>query len=392
MHASGVTHKRGQRVYLAGTCILTNEGERFPRRLAVAQTTTKVLKAQGEYWHAGHLAELLIEAEHFLRRVLEGEFPEAGLNEAATRKCEVPEEAMRLVKEFVRDCTECRPNLGKHDPILAAVNKEFEELCTAYVGRKITDLFRRIAGRLLECVSLIQNWIVTLSTTVEEVTERPAFEWLELASTLTDSNVPLDGADGRHARLRRVIGMLDSVVALGDSNRYCVADLDKIDAADADKLVGVGVCIDQYTLEYEAIDPKTDKTTSQSESMDSQEKPELAVPSPDLGLKKPPEQELKVDSDSRCASWGDKQLAINSAADFNLLKALYVEAGKVVPYTTLRAAVKPDTVSGQVKTIVAPPEVREAVSHVNKAFKSVECRFQVVCARKYGYRLQALDE
>lgn len=79
---------------------MTNEQSAIFKEMGVAQSTTKVLKAQGEYWHAGHLAELLIEADHCLRTALERGLPDVGLSAAAIRKCKVPERAMRLVRAF----------------------------------------------------------------------------------------------------------------------------------------------------------------------------------------------------------------------------------------------------------------------------------------------------
>ncbi len=359
----------------------------------MAETTMKVLKAQEEYWHAGHLAEQLIEAGHILRTILDNGLPGTEISAAAIRKCKFREAFNRLAKNFVREFKERRPALSGRDPVLAAVNKDFEALFAACVGRRLVYLYRRIEGTLLECAVALQNWIVTFNTQVEAVTKRSAFEWVELAATLTDIEIPIDGPDGRHARLRRIVGMLDSVVAMGDINRYESVDSRELDKMDPAQLAGVCVPVDRFTVLCEMVDP--DESDTAGTPRDALNDTELAqtVPLTSVpGLEKPPVCELRIDPGSRAACWGNTQLTINSSADFELLRAVYNENGGLVRYATLLSAIKPNAVSPNAQLKTAPPEVREAVEHINKAFKGAGCGYCVKNARKLGYRLRSPDK
>ena len=139
--------------------------------------------------------------------------------------------------------------------MLAAVNKDFEALFVACVGKRLVYLYRRTEGKLLECAVVLQNWMITFNTQVEAVTKRPASEWVELAATLTDIEIPIDGPDGRQARLRRIVGMLDSVVAMGDINRYEPVDSWELDSLDPAQLAGVGVPVDRFTVLCKMVEP-----------------------------------------------------------------------------------------------------------------------------------------
>lgn len=353
-----------------------------------------ILKAQGEYWHAGHLAELLIEADHCIRRIVKGEFPTAGFNAAAIRKCKIPEEMMRLVRSFVRDCAECRPDLGERDPVLAAVNKEFEELCASCVGRKIIYLVRRIDGKLLDCVTRIQNWIVTMREPIAEVTGRRAFEWLELVATLNDANVPLDGVDGRHARLRRVVSMLDNVVAVGDACIYDLLDERELNMLDRAEIVGIGIPVDSYTVLCETIEPQAAThqlaqeiptpicTTNRMTARDS-----------DGDAMRPRNETLETRPQSKLAYWCGKRLNMNSHADFTVLSKLLASKGVLVLFVDLLREINDERVTDSVQKLKdAPPEVKDAVAHIRRAFKQAGCCWKIENVRGQGYRLTSPDE
>jgi hypothetical protein len=62
----------------------------------VPETTTKVLKAQEEYWRAGHFAEQLIEAGGILRTILDNGLPGTRISAAAIRKYKFQEAFNRL--------------------------------------------------------------------------------------------------------------------------------------------------------------------------------------------------------------------------------------------------------------------------------------------------------
>lgn len=353
-----------------------------------------ILKAQGEYWHAGHLAELLIEADHCIRRALEGEFPKAGSNATALRKYKIPEETMRLVKSFIRDSAECRPDLGERDPVLAAVNKEFEELCAGCVGRRFIYLVRRIDGKLLDCVTLIQNWIVTMRAPIREVTGRRAYEWLELAATLNDANVPLDGVDGRHARLRQVISMLDSVVALGEACSFDLIAENETDTLDGAKVVGIGVPVDSYTVFCETIEPQAaTHQLPQEVSTPSCTTNRMTAKDSDGDVIRRRNGTLEMRPESKLAYWYGKRLNMNSHADFTVLSKLHVSKGELVLFVDLLRAIDGKRVPDSVQTLkAAPPEVKDAVAHIRRAFKQAGCWWKIENVRGQGYRLTSPDE
>jgi len=188
----------------------------------MVDSTTKILTAQAEYWHAGHLAEQLIMAAETLRPFLENGIPEEGISATKFRNWKLANGLMKIVKMFVKGFKEDRPHFGKQDPVLAAVNRDFEALCAECAGRKMVFLYQRMEGKLLECVKVLQNWTISLDFHVEAVTRHPAFEWIELAATLSDVDVSVEGIDGRLARLRKVVGMLDSVVAMAPVMTYTI--------------------------------------------------------------------------------------------------------------------------------------------------------------------------
>ena len=165
---------------------------------------------------------------------------------------------MRLVREFAKEYMERRPDLGTRDPVLAEVNRDFEAIFAVCIGRSMVYLYRRIEGRLLECVTVIRNWIVTLKAEVQAVTGRSAFEWVERTAALTDIDLPIEGPDGRHARLRRVVGMLDSVNAMGNVDYYDVIDSKDLDGADPARIVGAAVPAGPYRLICRMFEPGTD--------------------------------------------------------------------------------------------------------------------------------------
>lgn len=103
----------------------------------------------------------------------------------------------------------------------------------------------------------------------------------------------------------------------------------------------------------------------------------------------PTEKGLHVDEAAKLALWNGKRLAINSHADFAVLHSLHSANGAVVPYLELLRAMKPVPISNRTERVkAAPPEVKEAVSHINRALKSVPARCRAKNVRRIGYRLE----
>jgi hypothetical protein len=103
--------------------------------------------------------------------------------------------------------------------------------------------------------------------------------------------------------------------------------------------------------------------------------------------------ELRIDDRAKLAYWGGKRLEINSHADFAVLRKLQSAGGAIVPYVALFRALKPDEIIDSVEAqTTAPQEVKEAVSHVKKAFSATGCPYHIENVRSQGYRLRSADE
>ena len=76
-----------------------------------------------------------------------------------------------------------------------------------------------------------------------------------------------------------------------------------------------------------------------------------------------------------------------------MLLALHDADGAIVPFVDLLRVIDANRVSEQVAAMrAAPPEVKEAVSHINAAFRKVGCSLNVDNVRGRGYRLLSPDE
>jgi hypothetical protein len=179
------------------------------------EVATKVFRAQAEYWHAAHLAEQLIELAGLLHARPTKNLRQSAAKSAKDQMGNQSREYRQLIRALVQDFSNARPDKGYSDPVIEDVNSSFETLLNECDGDTLEQVSRKVDWRLLECIGVIQSWIVDLATQIETVARQPAFAWIELAATLSDENVPLDGVDGRHPRLQRIVRMLDSVVAIG---------------------------------------------------------------------------------------------------------------------------------------------------------------------------------
>ncbi|HEY3243428.1 MAG TPA: helix-turn-helix domain-containing protein [Phycisphaerae bacterium] len=97
---------------------------------------------------------------------------------------------------------------------------------------------------------------------------------------------------------------------------------------------------------------------------------------------------LRIDDAALLAYWGDLRLNINAHADFKVLRRLNESLGAVVPYASLLRAVKPDGIVEAVSKVQeAPPEVKDAVTHIKAAFRAAACPWKLENVRGEGYRL-----
>jgi len=96
---------------------------------------------------------------------------------------------------------------------------------------------------------------------------------------------------------------------------------------------------------------------------------------------------LRVDLDRRVAYWNEQQLEINDAADFTVLHELYAAEGTIVRHAKLARAVRPSSVSDKAELNEALPLVKEACSHIRRAFGRVRCPLQIKPVRRRGYQL-----
>lgn len=98
---------------------------------------------------------------------------------------------------------------------------------------------------------------------------------------------------------------------------------------------------------------------------------------------------LSIDNDKREAFWNGQRLAIGAHADIAVLKTLYSSGlSMIVTYTDLEHATNPRRLVGAgIEVLEAPPAVKDAISHIRKAFNDVGCPWKVVNVRGKGYRL-----
>lgn len=66
--------------------------------------------------------------------------------------------------------------------------------------------------------------------------------------------------------------------------------------------------------------------------------------------------------------------------------------GAVVLYVKLLGAIDPTRVGKGVTVTEAPPEVKDVVTRIRRAFKSAECSYKVENVRCKGYRLRSSNE
>jgi DNA-binding winged helix-turn-helix (wHTH) protein len=92
--------------------------------------------------------------------------------------------------------------------------------------------------------------------------------------------------------------------------------------------------------------------------------------------------------------WGNTILSINHGADFKVMSLLVEKVGTVVCHLELRQAVKPGTVSASVgqsrnglSHTKAPPEVKDAVTHIRKALRDSNVPYIVKSKKALGYTL-----
>jgi len=106
---------------------------------------------------------------------------------------------------------------------------------------------------------------------------------------------------------------------------------------------------------------------------------------------KRPRPHLVVDSEARIARWKDKSLPINAHADFTILDIVCQAKGKIVTYNRLLRGLKPNELDDSTVVTNAPPEVKEAISHVNRALKKLNCPIKIRNVQRKGYKLLLPD-
>ena len=117
------------------------------------------------------------------------------------------------------------------------------------------------------------------------------------------------------------------------------------------------------------------------------------VPVEETRIEKSVQPKLEIDGSARTARWNGKRLGINSHADFAVLARLLEANGAIVSYINLFRAMKPTEVAESVEELTeAPPEVREAASHIRAAMKAIGCPHEPKNVRMKGYRLRSPDE
>jgi len=97
---------------------------------------------------------------------------------------------------------------------------------------------------------------------------------------------------------------------------------------------------------------------------------------------------LRIDGEGRTAYWGNRRLSINSHLDFTVLEALHRQFGKIVPFSDLDDR-PPCKQTGIASTKPAPQNVKDAISHIRKAFEASECPLEIENCWGSGYRLWA---
>lgn len=223
--------------------------------LQLPDTDLKVFRSPAEYGFEAHLAEVLIEASHELRELLEHGLPNEAVTAAAFWRFRLTEEHRPVIKSFLKAFNKRRPDCGRQDPLIFEITRVVESLFDSSLGKTALHLYRRIEGRLGESVARIKNWVRLLAVHVEKITEEKAFDWIERTDSLMDSALSLEE---RQARLRRVVNMLDEVIARGDIDLYQV--IDESQAAECDNVVGYGVPSGPFTVSCFLNPPACEKS------------------------------------------------------------------------------------------------------------------------------------
>ena len=100
-------------------------------------------------------------------------------------------------------------------------------------------------------------------------------------------------------------------------------------------------------------------------------------------------KELVIDENRRLVFWKGKSIAINAQADFDAMVVLGRAGTAVAKYLDLDRAIKAKTMASSVTALKqAPPEVKEALSHINRALCVAGCPSRYKSVRKIGYRLE----
>lgn len=98
---------------------------------------------------------------------------------------------------------------------------------------------------------------------------------------------------------------------------------------------------------------------------------------------------LTVDVEERRAYWGEHELQINAHADFEAAVRLAKAGESLVSYVELAKAISPGTINRSVEGMSKVPQgVKDAISHINRALKSVGAGAHFKAVRSRGYRLK----
>jgi hypothetical protein len=100
-----------------------------------------------------------------------------------------------------------------------------------------------------------------------------------------------------------------------------------------------------------------------------------------------PDNVFSFDDVCRKALWRERPIRFHRQAGYDCLKLLHLAAGEVVTYSALTGVLRAEGITGNIRLLDAPPELKTCISHLRASLKAVGCSCEIDNIRNVGYRL-----